>query len=60
MGAFSGALAAASTTPLDVIKTRMMCAAASRPTMLSAAREVLATSGPKGFLTGRLHCGFTA
>eukprot|EP00878_Enallax_costatus_P001338 GHUV01001485.1.p1 GENE.GHUV01001485.1~~GHUV01001485.1.p1 ORF type:complete len:546 (+),score=246.18 GHUV01001485.1:757-2394(+) len=52
MGAFAGALAAASTTPLDVIKTRMMCAAASSPTMSSAAREVLAASGPKGFLTG--------
>eukprot|EP00879_Flechtneria_rotunda_P001067 GHRR01001206.1.p1 GENE.GHRR01001206.1~~GHRR01001206.1.p1 ORF type:complete len:585 (+),score=212.30 GHRR01001206.1:753-2507(+) len=52
MGAFAGALAAASTTPLDVIKTRMMCAAASRPSMMSAARDVLATAGPKGFLTG--------
>jgi solute carrier family 25 S-adenosylmethionine transporter 26 len=52
MGAFAGAVAAASTTPLDVIKTRMMCAAASRPTMMSAAKEVLAASGPKGFLTG--------
>jgi solute carrier family 25 S-adenosylmethionine transporter 26 len=45
MGAFAGALAAAATTPLDVIKTRMMCAAASKPTMVSAAREILATSG---------------
>jgi hypothetical protein len=52
MGAFAGALAAASTTPLDVIKTRMMCAAAQRPTMASAARDILAAHGPKGFLTG--------
>lgn len=52
MGALAGALAAGATTPLDVIKTRMMCAAASRPTMMGAAREVLAASGPKGFLAG--------
>ncbi len=37
MGAVSGAFAAAATTPLDVIKTTMMCSAASRPTMTSAA-----------------------
>lgn len=52
MGALAGALAAGATTPLDVIKTRMMCAAASRPTMMGAAREILAASGPKGFLAG--------
>eukprot|EP00775_Hariotina_reticulata_P006355 gene6355-6588_t len=52
MGAFAGAVAAAATTPLDVIKTRMMCAAASKPTMMSAAREILATSGPAGFASG--------
>ena len=37
MGAVSGAFAAAATTPLDVIKTTMMCTAASRPTMTGAA-----------------------
>lgn len=42
MGAVSGAFAAAATTPLDVIKTSMMCSAASRPTMQSAARQVIA------------------
>lgn len=42
MGAVSGAFAAAATTPLDVIKTSMMCTAASRPTMRSAAARVLA------------------
>lgn len=52
MGALAGALAAGATTPLDVIKTRMMCAAASRPTMVSAARDIMAASGPKGFLAG--------
>ncbi|KAF8067158.1 SAMC1 [Scenedesmus sp. PABB004] len=52
MGATAGALAAGCTTPLDVIKTRMMCAAASRPTMAGAAAEILAASGPRGFLAG--------
>lgn len=37
MGAVAGAFAAAATTPLDVIKTTMMCTAASRPTMSGAA-----------------------
>jgi hypothetical protein len=42
MGAVAGAFAAAATTPLDVIKTNMMCSAASRPTMLGAARSIAA------------------
>ena len=49
MGATAGAFAAAATTPLDVIKTNMMCAAASRPTMASAARAVLRQGGPSHF-----------
>lgn len=49
MGACAGAFAAAATTPLDVIKTNMMCTAASRPTMASASRAVLAQGGPKCF-----------
>ncbi len=49
MGACAGAFAAAATTPLDVIKTNMMCTAASRPTMMSASRAVLAQGGPKYF-----------
>jgi hypothetical protein len=52
MGAAAGAAAAAATTPLDVVKTRMMVAAASRPTMLGAAREVLRSGGPGAFFTG--------
>ncbi len=40
MGAVSGAFAAAATTPLDVIKTHMMCTAASRPSMVSSSRVV--------------------
>ena len=42
MGGAAGALAAAATTPLDVLKTRMMCAAAARPTLGGAVRSVLA------------------
>ena len=49
MGAAAGAFAAAATTPLDVIKTNMMCMAASRPTMVSAARTVMAQGGPAHF-----------
>lgn len=49
MGAAAGAFAAAATTPLDVIKTHMMCSAASRPTMASAARAVAAQGGPACF-----------
>lgn len=49
MGAAAGAFAAAATTPLDVIKTNMMCTAASRPTMVSSARTVLTQGGPASF-----------
>lgn len=52
MGAFSGAVAAAATTPLDVIKTNMMCNASARPTMLSAARSVHAQGGMAAFARG--------
>ncbi|KAF6261240.1 mitochondrial carrier [Scenedesmus sp. NREL 46B-D3] len=53
MGGFAGAAAAAATTPLDVVKTRMMCTASSRPTLLGAARSVLAEGeGLKAFFRG--------
>jgi hypothetical protein len=52
MGAFAGAMAAAATTPLDVIKTNMMCSAASRPSMTSAAKAIWAQGGPAQFLSG--------
>ncbi|EIE24932.1 mitochondrial carrier [Coccomyxa subellipsoidea C-169] len=52
MGAAAGAFAAAATTPLDVIKTNMMCTAASRPTMASSARTILAQGGPSHFFRG--------
>jgi solute carrier family 25 S-adenosylmethionine transporter 26 len=57
MGAAAGAFAAAATTPLDVIKTNMMCTAASRPTMASSARSVLAQGGPRYFFR-RVHPSF--
>lgn len=54
MGAVAGAAAAAATTPLDVVKTNMMCSAASRPTMREAARAALARGGgrPSALFTG--------
>ncbi len=56
MGAAAGAFAAAATTPLDVIKTNMMCTAASRPTMTSAARAVMAQGGPRHFFRCHFSC----
>ena len=52
MGAMSGALAAACSTPLDVVKTNMMCAAASRPSMISVANQIVRTKGVRGFFQG--------
>jgi len=53
MGGLAGAAAAAATTPLDVVKTRMMCSASSKPTILKAAKSVLAEGkGWQGFFTG--------
>ncbi|EFJ44623.1 mitochondrial substrate carrier [Volvox carteri f. nagariensis] len=52
MGAVAGALAAAATTPLDVIKTNMMCNAAVRPSMGSAAMGVMRQGGPAAFFRG--------
>mmetsp|Transcript_33562 Transcript_33562/g.56352 ORF Transcript_33562/g.56352 Transcript_33562/m.56352 type:complete len:404 (-) Transcript_33562:260-1471(-) len=52
IGGSAGALAAAGTTPFDVVKTRMMCTASQRPTVLSAARDVYKKSGAKGFYRG--------
>jgi len=55
MGGVAGAMAAAATTPLDVIKTRMMvCAGSGRQTLLGAAAAVLREGGPRGLLVG---CG---
>jgi len=54
-GGVSGAIAAAATTPLDVIKTRMMCAAGAagvRPTMLQVIRGVAAEGKLASWFTG--------
>lgn len=52
IGAIAGAFAAAATTPLDVIKTNMMCAAANRPNMITSASAVLRQDGLGGFFKG--------
>lgn len=52
IGAMAGAFAAAATTPLDVIKTNMMCSAANRPNMITAAETVLKQEGVRGFFKG--------
>lgn len=53
MGGVSGAAAAAATTPLDVVKTVMMCSASSRPTLMGAAKSVMLDGrGIKPFFRG--------
>lgn len=53
MGGVAGAAAAAATTPLDVVKTVMMCSASSRPTFLTAARSIMAEGrGLRPFFRG--------
>ena len=58
MGAIAGAFAAAATTPLDVIKTQMMCTAASRPSMRLAARDLFRQGGPGPFFRWARGSGF--
>lgn len=45
MGGVAGAAAAAATTPLDVVKTRMMCSASSRPTLTASVQAVMSEGG---------------
>lgn len=53
MGAISGGLTAVSTTPLDVIKTRMMIASRGQPTSFSViALSILRHEGPLGLFKG--------
>lgn len=51
MGALAGAMAAAATTPFDVVKTSMMCSAASRPSLRASFRAV-AAQGPHALFRG--------
>lgn len=49
----TGAAAAAATTPLDVLKTIMMCSASQRPTIVTAARSIMREGkGLKPFFRG--------
>lgn len=50
-GCISGAVAAAATTPLDVIKTRMMLAK-DKQGIITLARSILEKSGPSAFFAG--------
>lgn len=50
-GCISGAIAAAATTPLDVLKTRMMLATSKQP-LDKTARQIFTRSGPSAFFAG--------
>ncbi|KAI8936225.1 hypothetical protein NX059_006651 [Plenodomus lindquistii] len=51
LGSVAGAVAAGVTTPLDVLKTRMMLAREKQP-MLTMLRSILKESGPGAFFAG--------
>lgn len=53
IGGIAGSAAAASTTPLDVVKTRMMCTASTRPSLYTAAMSVVKEGkGARAFFSG--------
>lgn len=53
IGGVAGACAAGATTPLDVIKTRMMVSASCKPNMLTSCSEIIAEKrGLSPFLSG--------
>ncbi|KAF2691220.1 mitochondrial carrier [Lentithecium fluviatile CBS 122367] len=51
LGSVAGAVAAGITTPLDVLKTRMMLAKEKQP-MFTMLRDILRQSGPRAFFAG--------
>lgn len=51
LGSVAGAVAAGLTTPLDVLKTRMMLAKEKQP-MSTMLASILKTSGPRAFFAG--------
>ncbi|CAK7270503.1 S-adenosylmethionine transporter [Sporothrix epigloea] len=51
-GSLAGGIAAAATTPLDVLKTRIMLSTADRQPVIPLARTILAEQGPKAFFAG--------
>lgn len=50
-GSLAGAIAAGTTTPLDVLKTRMMLAKEKTP-MIPLLKQILKDSGPRAFFAG--------
>lgn len=54
MGMVAGAFAAAATTPLDCIKTHMMCTAASRPSLRSSSAQIFQQGGLRPFFRSAL------
>ena len=52
IGGTSGAVAAAVTTPFDVVKTRMMCTAAESPSLFQSVKMVMKSDGMRGFFAG--------
>ncbi|CAK7210378.1 S-adenosylmethionine transporter [Sporothrix curviconia] len=51
-GSLAGGIAAAATTPLDVLKTRIMLSTAERQPVVPLVRHILAEHGPKAFFAG--------
>lgn len=58
LGGTAGAAAAAATTPVDVVKTVMMCNASSRPTITGAVKQISAQG--KGVCEGGVEVGMCA
>ncbi len=57
LGGTAGAAAAAATTPVDVVKTVMMCNASSRPTITGAVKQIAAQGKGIFWGVGVFLCG---